>query len=65
MMDDDLFMAVYEEHKQRTRHDVFTAGSLSTTKLNCNVCLYLDSIKRKREKAEREYYEREHKANDT
>ena len=53
---DDLFFAVYYEHKGRTGHDVFRNTSLY---INCDVCLYLDKIKKEHEKEEREYFERE------
>lgn len=55
----NVFMAIYEEHKARTRHDVYTQGQYSTLATTCNVCLWLDSEKRDLEKAEREYYENE------
>jgi hypothetical protein len=51
----NLFMAIYEEHKQRTGHDIFKQRSFSN--LHCNVCLYLNAEKRKAEEEEREYYE--------
>lgn len=52
---DNLFMAVYYEHKARTGHDIFKRNSFSF--IGCNVCLYLDAEKRKYEKAKKEYYE--------
>ena len=47
-------MAIYEEHKQRTRHDLFTARPYSIC--NCNVCLYLDAYKREMDKEEQAAY---------
>lgn len=52
-IENDLFFAVYQEHKARTRHDVYTKSELY---LSCDVCLYLDKIKRHYEESEREYY---------
>lgn len=53
-IENDLFLALYYEHQQRTGHDIFKRR---LTYLSCNVCLYLDKIKREYEAAERKYYE--------
>ena len=53
----NLFLALAAEHKQRTRHDIFTEPPLSTRHLHCDVCLHLGSEWRHIQKAEREHYE--------
>lgn len=60
----NVFMAIYEEHKARTRHDVYTQRELSTLATTCRVCLWLDSEKVELEKAERESYENERVINE-
>ena len=52
-MNINLLMAIFEEHKQRTSHNVFE-GSLHL-RINCNVCLYLDACKRELDKEEEAY----------
>jgi len=47
-MNEDLFIALYFEHKDRTGHDVLASHSvesLSTLRITCPVCLYLDKIR--------------------
>ena len=56
-MSHTLFLAVAEEHKQRTRHDVFRRGPLDTTHITCDVCSLLTAEARRYEKAELQYYE--------
>ena len=56
-MNNDLFMAIYHEHMARTRHDVYKQGPLSTIPITCNVCLYLNKLKRDFERVEANYYE--------
>ena len=53
----NLFMALYEEHKQRTGHDVYNYNKFRPPWLHCNVCLNLDNLKKSQEKAEAEHYE--------
>ena len=53
----NLFMAIYHEHKDRTHHDIYSAGRFSTLTHKCDVCLYLDSLKREYEEEERKYHE--------
>ena len=48
-----LVCAFYDEHKQRTGHDVRKEGSLSTLRITCDVCLALDDLMKQ---AEMEYY---------
>ena len=48
----NVFLAIYNEHKQRTRHDVYAQGRWSTLAIACDVCLYLDAEKQQLEKAE-------------
>lgn len=60
----NVFMAIYEEHKARTHHDVYAQRPLSTLATSCRVCLWLDAEKRDLEKAEREYYENEQLINE-
>jgi len=55
----NLFLALCAEHKQRTRHDIFTQGPLDTTHITCEVCLFLSAEKRDIDKAEAEYYQNE------
>lgn len=54
----NVFLAIYEEHKQRTRHDIYAQRALSTLEITCSVCLHLGAEKRQLEKEEREYYEK-------
>ena len=39
-----LFVALAAEHKQRTRHDIFTQRPLDTLKTSCDVCLHLSAF---------------------
>lgn len=52
----DLFMALVEEHKQRTAHDIFRRDRFKPTWMGCNVCLYLDKMKREYENEEANYF---------
>jgi hypothetical protein len=56
-MSQNVFMACYYEHKDRTGHDIYNqrAGRVPTY-MNCNVCLYLDSEKRRYEELEAKHY---------
>lgn len=58
----NLFMAIYEEHKARTGHDIYTQDSVKSA--FCNVCMWLNSEKVEMEKAEREANERDRIIND-
>jgi len=53
----NLLLAIYEEHKQRTRHDVFNQREFGTLHITCDVCLYLKCEKDEMDKKEAEYYE--------
>ena len=57
-MIDNLFHAIYNEHLQRTGHDIFKIDRFNPVWMYCNVCLYLDAEKRIHEQVEREYYEK-------
>lgn len=57
----NLFLALVEEHKQRTGHDPLETDSLLY--LRCNVCLYLGAEKRDLDKAEADYYKEQEKLN--
>ena len=50
----DLFLAVLNEHKHRTAHDVYID---EMTFFNCNTCLYLRSLKRRQEASEAKFHE--------
>ena len=54
-IEQNLFFAIYHEHKARTGHDIYIAKPLAT--INCDVCMYLKSINREYERMERQYYE--------
>lgn len=60
----NIFLAIYEEHKQRTTHDVYAVKELNILETCCNVCLHLGAEKRRLEKEEREYYENERLINE-
>lgn len=61
----NVFMAIYEEHKQRTNHDIYACSERSIlTRISCNVCMWLHSEKVELEKAERESYENERVINE-
>lgn len=45
----NLFLALCAEHKQRTEHDIFTQGVFDITHINCDVCLFLSSERRRLE----------------
>jgi hypothetical protein len=62
-MSDHLFYALAEEHKQRTRHDVFKQGPMDTTHISCDVCLHLLAELRDRQNTEREWHEQQREAN--
>jgi hypothetical protein len=49
-------MALVEEHRQRTSHDVFRQNRFKPPWIRCNVCLYLDKMKREFENEEANYY---------
>lgn len=51
----NLLLAIHAEHKQRTGHDVFTAGNHSTLHIRCDVCLFIGAARREEEEAEQRY----------
>lgn len=54
----NLFMALYNEHKQRTSHNIFEADfNQRLSRCCCPVCINLRLLKDKMEKDERDYYE--------
>lgn len=53
----NLMLAIFEEHKQRTSHNVFENRYCWI--YNCNVCMYLDACKREMDKEEEEAYLKE------
>ena len=55
----NIFMALCEEHKQRTGHDVYHTNRLTPSWMLCTVCLYLDAERRRIDDAELEYHEAE------
>ena len=56
-MSHSLFLAILEEHKARTRHDIYNMSAFSTIHVTCPVCLHLMCYKRVMDEAERRYYE--------
>lgn len=52
-MDSDLFLAIYEEHKQRTGHDIYNDPT-ETRHIICMVCLHLKILDRKRIEGDKE-----------
>ena len=54
-IEQDLFFALYSEHKRLTGHDVYTRKRLTFT--NCDTCLYLDKIRLTYDELERQHYE--------
>lgn len=60
-MSQNLMLALAEEHKQRTGHDIWREGPLDTTHMTCGVCLYLYTERRAMEDAERKYWEEQEK----
>jgi len=59
----NLFLALYEEHKSRTGHDIYRIHNLSNFWNYCNVCLYLHAEKRNFERLEEEHFQRLDKEN--
>lgn len=50
----NLFLAIYNEHEQRTGHDILGRHAGSTLHITCSVCLHLRSHNRELEQAQRQ-----------
>jgi len=53
-IEQDIFHALYIEHKRLTGHDVYIEKHLAS--INCDTCLYLDKIRRAYDVIEKYYY---------
>jgi hypothetical protein len=54
-----LFLALAEEHRHRTGHDIFKMDLFDTRRICCNVCMHLSAVNRAMNKAEEDHYRAE------